>query len=97
MAKTTRGRPTGSYTGQKSNTLGGYLGNARAAQGLGLAEVAAKLGVTLQFISNIEHGRAPLPAKYVTKIAKVLGVPSSSVAHLALTQTKAYRDLKNIV
>lgn len=95
MAKNTRGRPSGSYSGTGTNTLGGFLGSARAVKGLGLATVAAKLGVTVQFISNIEHGRAPLPAKYVGKISKVLGVSATSVARLALTQTKAYRDLSS--
>jgi transcriptional regulator with XRE-family HTH domain len=96
--KTKLGRPSGTYSGQNSNTtLGGFMGNARAVRGLSLSDVATKIGVSVQFISNIEHGRAPLPAKYVGKISKVLNVSSSKLATLALAKTKVYQDLAKLV
>lgn len=90
MAK--RGRPM-SYDGSEVNSeLGFYLGSARIAKGLSLTAVGESIGVKAQFISNIEHGRAPLPAKYVNQIATLLGLESKELAAFAIKQTRAYRD-----
>jgi DNA-binding XRE family transcriptional regulator len=47
---------------------------ARKGKRLGQAEVARKLGMTVQFLSNIENDRAPLPFKYVDPLVQLLGM-----------------------
>ncbi len=47
---------------------------ARKSLRLGQAEVAIKLGITVQFLSNIENDRAPLPFKYVDPLVRLLNI-----------------------
>lgn len=78
-----RGRPVGTSTAKpKVGTLGEMLWTARRNSGLGLKDVSKKLKLSVQFISHIEQGRAPLPAKYVVRIAKVLNLSQNTLAML---------------
>ena len=88
-----RGSPV-RYDGENVTGIGYMLGEARKSKGLTLKEVAGVLGVGIQFISNIEHGRAPLPAKYVLAISSILGLDRSTVASLSLQKTRIFKDLK---
>lgn len=54
------------------NVLGKMIRAARKDLKLGLIDVAEVCGCSVQFISNIEHGRAPLPWEKVACIAKTL-------------------------
>lgn len=79
MATTTqntkRGRPKGRSNDTKSyGPLGDLLRARRLDMGLGLADVAKACGCSVQFISNIEHGRAPLPWEKLESLAKYLKV-----------------------
>lgn len=96
MTKSKRGRPAGDFNGKDFTSLGGFIGIHRANKGLSLAEVSSQLGVSIQFLSNIEHGRAPLPPKYVSKLARVLRIPVTTLAVLALAKTKVYQDLMRL-
>ncbi len=56
----------------KQNPLGNLIRSRRMELGLGLSDVARSCRCSVQFISNIEHGRAPLPWTKVAGLAKVL-------------------------
>ena len=66
--------------------LGDLIRNNRLELSLGLAEVAKACKCSVQFISNIEHGRAPLPWEKVDSLAKILKIPASDIhaANLAV-------------
>ena len=55
-------------------TLGFLVRRARLEQRLGLADVAKCCHCSVQFISNIEHGRAPLPWSKVSDLANLLKI-----------------------
>ena len=75
-----RGRPKGESKDTRSfGALGDLLRKARLEKKLGLADVAVKCGCSVQFISNIEHGRAPLPWEKSEALAKVLGISDESI------------------
>ncbi len=42
---------------------------------MGLSDVSKACGCSVQFISNIEHGRAPLPWEKTEQLAKALQIP----------------------
>lgn len=88
------GAPSGRFNGSTKSEVGALIGNRRRELGFGLAEVSSKTGLSIQFISNIEHGRAPLPARYIKKIANCLQLNSAVVGHVALKQTRAYREIQ---
>jgi transcriptional regulator with XRE-family HTH domain len=98
--KNKRGRPSGSYSGETNGSstegLAYILGNARKSKGLSLKHVANGLGVSVQFVSNIEHGRVPLPSKHVVGISEILNLRHTDVAALSLEQRVVYKRLKTI-
>ncbi len=68
-----RGRPKGRSSDSRSfGPLGDLIRKARLEKGLGLAEVAKACHCSVQFISNIEHGRAPLPWEKLPLVASFL-------------------------
>jgi hypothetical protein len=56
------------------------------AKGLGLLDVAKACDCSVQFVSNIEHGRAPLPWEKVGPMASALKIPAEELqaANLAI-------------
>jgi transcriptional regulator with XRE-family HTH domain len=82
-----RGRPKGRSRDNRSfGPLGDLIRSSRLARGLGLLDVAKACQCSVQFVSNIEHGRAPLPWEKVTQLATVLKVPVEDLeaANLAI-------------
>lgn len=72
----TRGRPKGRSSDNRSfGPLGDIIRKHRLQKGLGLAEVAKACQCSVQFISNIEHGRAPLPWEKIPALASYLKLP----------------------
>lgn len=68
-----RGRPKGKSNDKRSfGPLGDLIRKKRLEKNLGLADVAKAAKCSVQFISNIEHGRAPLPWDKAEKIAAYL-------------------------
>lgn len=95
VKKEARGRPKGTTNNKldrRSRTVGNLIKRARVDLGLGLSQIAKKVGVTLQFISNIEQGRAPLPWKLVKKMAKALGVPVEDLATANLEASSTFKQ-----
>lgn len=82
-----RGRPKGQSKDRKSyGPLGDLIRTYRMNQKLGLLEIARACKCSVQFISNIEHGRAPLPWDKAEQLARVLGIPFEELqaANLAI-------------
>ena len=82
-----RGRPKGRSRDNRSfGPLGDLIRTHRLQKGLGLLDVAKACQCSVQFISNIEHGRAPLPWEKVEQLAAALKIPVEElqVANLAI-------------
>jgi len=81
------GRPKGRSRDTRSfGPLGDLIRSKRLARGLGLADVADACHCSVQFVSNIEHGRAPLPWEKVSLLAAILKVKAEEIqaANLAI-------------
>src|SRR3954453_9387688 len=90
-----RGRPKGRSSDNRSfGPLGDLIRSARLAKGLGLLDVAKACGCSVQFVSNIEHGRAPLPWDKVNQLASVLKI---SVEELQAANLAIRSDFKSFV
>src|SRR5689334_3602745 len=90
-----RGRPKGRSSDSRSfGPLGDLIRSARLAKGLGLLDVAKACGCSVQFVSNIEHGRAPLPWDKVSQLASVLKI---SVEELQAANLAIRSDFKSFV
>ncbi len=71
-----RGRPKGKSTDKRSfGPLGDLIRKKRLEKNLGLLDVAKAVKCSVQFVSNIEHGRAPLPWDKAEKLATYLEMP----------------------
>jgi transcriptional regulator with XRE-family HTH domain len=82
-----RGRPKGRSRDNRSfGPLGDLIRSHRLQRGLGLLDVATACACSVQFVSNIEHGRAPLPWEKVGQLAAILKIPVDElqVANLAI-------------
>ncbi len=75
-----RGRPKGRSRDNRSfGPLGDLIRKARLQKEFGLADVAKACDCSVQFISNIEHGRAPLPWDKVPNLATFLRIPAEEL------------------
>ena len=82
-----RGRPKGRSSDTRSfGPLGDLIRKNRLEKQLGLADVARACGCSVQFISKIEHGRAPLPWDKVPVLATFLKISQEELqaANLAI-------------
>lgn len=82
-----RGRPKGRSNDKRSfGPLGDLIRTHRLQKNLGLQDVAKAVKCSVQFISNIEHGRAPLPWDKAELLAKYLEINSEELhaANLAI-------------
>ena len=71
-----RGRPKGKSTDKRSfGPLGDLIRKKRLEKNLGLLDVAKAVKCSVQFVSNIEHGRAPLPWDKAEKLSGYLEIP----------------------
>ena len=82
---------------QKEKTSFGPLGTLirthRNHEGLSLAQVAKACDCSVQFISNIEHGRAPLPwekARVLSEILKIDTVALESANFAVRSDFKSF-------
>ncbi|OFZ56123.1 MAG: hypothetical protein A2428_09560 [Bdellovibrionales bacterium RIFOXYC1_FULL_54_43] len=82
-----RGRPKGRSRDRRSfGPLGDLIRKNRLANGYGLLDVAKACQCSVQFVSNMEHGRAPLPWEKLAQLAAVLKIPVEELqaANLAI-------------
>lgn len=90
-----RGRPKGRSRDNRSfGPLGDLIRSNRLARGLGLLDVAKACECSVQFVSNIEHGRAPLPWDKVNLLAGALKIP---VEELQAANLAIRSDFKSFV
>lgn len=90
-----RGRPKGRSSDNRSfGPLGDLIRTHRLNKGLGLLDVAKACQCSVQFVSNIEHGRAPLPWEKVGVLANVLKIP---VEELQAANLAIRSDFKSFV
>lgn len=91
------GRPKGMKSNKEfKNGLAKMIGEGRMNKGMGLKDLGINMDLSLQFISNIENGRAGLPWEHVNKIAKVLDLSPSTLAleNLKISDTfKKYSEI----
>ncbi len=74
--KPKRGRPKGKSNDKRSfGPLGDLIRKKRLDRNLGLSDVAKAVKCSVQFISNIEHGRAPLPWDKAQRLSGYLDIP----------------------
>jgi transcriptional regulator with XRE-family HTH domain len=87
-----RGRPKGRSNDPRSfGPLGDLIRKNRLDRGLGLSDVASACGCSVQFISNIEHGRAPLPWDKVPALARCLELDAEELQAANLTARSDFR------
>lgn len=90
-----RGRPKGRSSDSRSyGPLGDLIRSHRLEKGLGLADVAEACACSVQFISNIEHGRAPLPWEKAQALASCLGI---SIENLQAANLSVRSDFKSFM
>ena len=90
-----RGRPKGRSKDTRSfGPLGDLIRSKRLAKGLGLADVAKAVNCSVQFISNIEHGRAPLPWEKSDSLARFL---DTSLEELQAANLAVRADFKSFM
>ncbi len=95
MTTMKRGRPKGRSRDTRSfGPLGDLIRKHRLDKRLGLLDVAKACNCSVQFISNIEHGRAPLPWEKVDLLANFLGIP---VEELQAANLAIRSDFKSFV
>src|SRR3954468_2638260 len=90
-----RGRPKGRSNDTRSfGPLGDLVRKHRLNRGLGLSDVAKACNCSVQFISNIEHGRAPLPWEKTALLAKALKI---AVEELRVANLTIRSDFKGFI
>ncbi|MBY0472563.1 helix-turn-helix domain-containing protein [bacterium] len=95
MVKMKRGRPKGRSRDSRSfGPLGDLIRKHRMERGLGLLDVARACDCSVQFISNIEHGRAPLPWEKVEQLSSFLKI---AVEELQAANLAIRSDFKSFV
>ena len=79
-------RPPTSASATSFGPLGDLIRRHRREKNIKLLHVADACECSVQFISNIEHGRAPLPWEKVPLLASVLNIPVEEIqiANLAI-------------
>ena len=90
--KRSRGRPKGvSVRSESYGELADMIQAARVAKGLGLKEVSESLEISVQFLSNIEHGRCSVPWNKLETMSHILNMDLSSLAILNLQSREDYK------
>src|SRR4051812_39040382 len=75
-----RGRPKGRSRDNRSfGPLGDLIRSNRLGRGLGLLDVAKACGCSVQWFSNGEQARAPLPWEKTGQLASVLKIPDEDL------------------
>lgn len=92
-----RGRPKGRSSDTRSfGPLGDLIRRYRMEKKMGLLEVAKACKCSVQFISNIEHGRAPLPWDKAEKLAKTLKIPFEELQAANLAIRSDFRSFMTV-
>jgi transcriptional regulator with XRE-family HTH domain len=63
----------------KQNVFGNNMRYYRLQKGLTLKEVSEALGVSINYLSNLEQGKGKIKPDFLPELCKVLGVKLSSL------------------
>jgi transcriptional regulator with XRE-family HTH domain len=74
--------------------LGKFLKNARSDRALTQKDVAEKLGLHVQFVSNWERGICAPPGHSFQKMIQLLRLDRSELVDVMLTDSKSYIQSK---
>ncbi len=94
-----RGRPSGIVNKKDKKSygpLGDLVRKARTNLKMGLSDLAIACDCSVQFISNIEHGRAPLPWDKVVALAKALKLKVDDVQAANLAIRADFKSFVNL-
>lgn len=78
----------------KRLTLGSAIWAMRTSDGISQVEFAEKLGVSKQYLCDLEHDRKSVSVKQAAKFAKVLGHPVITFIQLAIQDQLNKENLK---
>lgn len=85
--------PFGGYNGTVDNHFGEILRTARQAKNRTMGDIARLLGVSVPFISDVEHNRRPpLSHERIERVAAFLEVDATEL-HLAAARFKGSVEL----
>lgn len=77
---------------RKNDSFGGALRGARTAARKTLGDVARHMGVSISFLSDVEHGRRnPLDSQQITAVAAFLGVASQPLLVAAAKERQSVK------
>jgi len=71
-----------------NNEMGEFLKESRLERGFKQNELARRLGLDPQVISNVENGRALLPKKKFSEVAKLLRIDFYELLDIHLEDTR---------
>jgi transcriptional regulator with XRE-family HTH domain len=80
-------------TGKKL-TLGNFLWSARLCEGESLSKFAKKLGVSSQYLCDLEHGRKTVSPKKAKHFAEKLGYLPEQLVELAVQDILDHDGIK---
>ena len=89
------GRKIGGKT-ELNSGVGLLISQKRVKMGIPQRILGERLGVTIQFISNIERGRAPLPVNLIKQTSEVLGIPLHELINANLMKLKCVQKVLDI-
>jgi HTH-type transcriptional regulator, competence development regulator len=77
------------------NEFGIFALDFRADRDLLLRDFAEKLGVTASFLSNVEHGRKPVPSNWEDELSEIyeLNVPQKAKLRIAIMRANRSRTV----
>lgn len=78
-------------------TFGGLIRSLRLSDEITQAELAKKIAVSSQFLSDVEHGRKEVGIGFAKKIAKALGYSVEPLIELLLREQLKKNKLNYIV
>lgn len=90
-----RGRPV---KANKLNTgIGALIANERVKLGYSQAKLGSLLGISLQFVSNIERGRAPLPWHLLHTVANTLSLDVNELIDANFSSTSTFKKMGAVI
>jgi len=75
-------------------TFGAAVEGLRVGEGLSQVEFAGKLGVSRQYLCDVEKGRRPVSVEQAARFARAFGHPPNVLVRLALQDAVRASGLK---
>jgi len=77
------------------NNFAGILFKARKDRKLTLNQVSEQIGISMQYISQLENGIQIAPYRTIEKLATFYNLDKKKLAELKLKSTNEYREYEN--